>query len=87
MFIDEGSEQAREHVLSDRCRRSQRQLSGDLPARSSKFSFCFGDDSRYILCVVEQEGSLRSEGDAIGGAVEKANTEVVLERSLENSRK
>src|SRR5580692_4526271 len=34
MFIDEGSEQAREHVLSDRCRRSQRQLSGNLPARS-----------------------------------------------------
>jgi hypothetical protein len=31
MFIDEGSKQATEHVLSDRCRRSQRQLSGDLP--------------------------------------------------------
>jgi len=79
MLIEEGSKYARENVLRDRGRNSEGKLSGDLSILRAKFLFRFGNEGGYFLRVAEQEGSLRSKRDAIGGAIEEANAEIVFE--------
>src|SRR5260370_41687592 len=80
MLVEKGPEQTRENVLRNRGRHSEGQLSGDLPILATKFLFRLGNECRYLFSVAEQEGSLRSKGDAIGGAIEEANAEIVFER-------
>jgi hypothetical protein len=80
MFVEEGSQQARENVLCNGRRNTEGQLSGDFAILGPKFLFGFGNECRYFVGVTEQEGSLGSEGDAIGGAIEEANAEIVFER-------
>jgi hypothetical protein len=42
--------------------------------------FRLGNECGYLLSVAKQERSLRSQGDAIGGAIKEANAEIVFER-------
>jgi hypothetical protein len=79
MLVEEGSQQARENVLRDGRGNSEGQLSGDFSILGSQVLFGFGNEYCYLLRVNEQERSLGSKGDAIGGAIEEAHAEIVFE--------
>jgi len=80
MLFEKGSDQARENVLRDRGGDAERQLTGDFAILRTELLLGLGDDGRDFLGVDEKKGSLRSEGDAIAGAIEEANAEIVFER-------
>jgi len=79
VLVEEGAQQARENVLCDGRGNAEGQPSGDLATIGTKLLFGLGNECRYLFSVAEQERPLWSEGDAIGGAIEKANTEIVFE--------
>jgi hypothetical protein len=79
MLIEEGSEETRENVLRNRGGNAKRQTSGDLAILSTKLLFRLRNECRYLPGIGEQKRSLRSEGDAIAGAIKKPDAEIVLQ--------
>jgi hypothetical protein len=79
MLVEEGSEQAGENILRNRGGHAEGQISGDIAILRAELLLGLGNEGGYLLGVGEQEGSLRSQGNAIAGAIEETDAEIVFE--------
>ena len=81
MLVKEGSEQAGENILRDRSGDSEGQFSGDFAIFGAEFAARPGKrERRFSWRRRAGADPCASEGDAIAGAIEEANAEIVFER-------
>ena len=79
MLGEKGSEQAGEYVLGNGCGDSQGQLARDLAVLGAHFLFGLENEGRDFSGVAQQKRALRSECNAVAGAIEEADAEIVFE--------
>jgi len=79
MLVEESTYQARKNVLGDRGGDAESELAGEVAFIGGQLLFGLGGQGRDLLGVAEESRSLRGERDAVGGAIEEADSEVILE--------
>ena len=79
MLVEEGTDETRKNVLGDRGGDAESEIAGGLAVIGGQLLFGFSGQRRDLFGVAEEGRSLRGEGDAIRGAIEETNSEIVLE--------
>ena len=88
MLVEEGTDETRKNVLGDRGGDTEGEVAGELPVVGCQLLFGFGGQGRKFFGVTEESRSLRGERDAVGGTIEEAGSEIVLEGlDLEGDRR
>src|SRR5208282_5614006 len=79
MLSEKCADETRQDVLRDGGGDAERKFAGELAIFGAEVPFGGGGESRDFPGVAQKNGTLGSENDTIGGAVEEAHTEIALE--------
>jgi hypothetical protein len=80
VFVEESTDQPRQHVLCDSRGHPQGEFAGELSAFRAEFMFGLRCQCRNFPGIPQENRTRRGERDPIGGAVEQSHSKIVFER-------
>ena len=79
MIGEKCADEPGQHVLRDGGGDAESESAGKFSVGGAEFLLGLGSQRGNFLSVAQEDGALRSEGNAMAGAVEEADAEIVLE--------